>query len=230
MKEGQDKIYYASGEGKAAVEMSPAMEKMKKMEYEVLYMVDPLDEICASTIADFQGFKLVDVNKAGLELNKTDDEKEELEQKMKDFEPLATWLKTQLGDKVQKVQVSDRLVDSMAVLVQGEWGMSPMMQKYMKQQATASNQESAFSIGSMNQAILEVNPDHPVIADMKLLMESSPDDKSTKDKVMMIYETALLLGGYSIDDPNAFAKRVASMMEDQLSVSPPDGPVEAEVV
>merc|ERR1711977_138313 len=113
------------------------------------------------------GKKLVDINKAGLDFNRTEDEKQELENIQKEFEPLAAWLKKELGEKVQKVQLSERLVDSPATLVQGEWGMSPMMQRYMKSQTTSSASDSAFAIGSRNQAILEINPSHNVIKQLK---------------------------------------------------------------
>merc|ERR1712187_1092117 len=134
-----------------------------------------------------------DINKAGLDFNKTEAEKQEMEDTIKEFEPLATWLKKKLGERVQKVQVSDRLVDSPATLVQGEWGMSPMMQRYMKSQTTSSASDSAFAIGSRNQAILEINPQHAVIKKLKNAMETSPDAETTEDMVMMVYETAALI-------------------------------------
>merc|ERR1712066_271683 len=171
MKEGQNDIYFVTGEGKKAAEISPAMEKMKLKDFEVLYMIDPLDEICSQSIVDFEGHKLVDINEAGLDLDMTEEEKSKKEDKIKEFEPLATWLKKQLGERVQKVQISDRLVDSPATLVQGEWGMSPMMQRYVKSQSTSSSSDSAFAIGSRNQAILEINPDHGVIKQLKDAME-----------------------------------------------------------
>merc|ERR1711972_886025 len=229
MKEGQNDIYFVTGEGKKAAEISPAMEKMKLKGFEVLYMIDPLDEICSQSIVDFEGHKLVDINKAGLDLNMTEDEKSEKEDKIKEFEPLATWLKKQLGERVQKVQISDRLVDSPATLVQGEWGMSPMMQRYMKSQTTSSASDSAFAIGSRNQAILEINPQHAVIKQLKSAMETAPDAETTEDMVMMVYETAALIGGYSIEDPGDFAKRVTKLME--LTGSPGgQGSMDAEVV
>merc|ERR1712070_880299 len=117
----------------------------------------------------------------------------------------------------QKVQVSDRLVDSMAMLVQGEWGLSPMMQRYMKSQA--STEDSVSAMGAMNQPILEINPEHSVIQRLKHLMEDAPDAPSTKDFVVIIYETAALSGGYSIEDPVAFARRVTALMEQTNDVT-----------
>merc|ERR1711920_635216 len=230
MKEGQDKIYFVTGEGKKAAMIAPAMEKMRQKGYEVLYMVDPLDEICSQSIVDFEGKKLVDINKAGLDFDKSEDEKKEMEEIQKDFEPVATWLKKQLGERVQKVQISDRLVDSPATLVQGEWGMSPMMQRYMKSQTTSSASDSAFAIGSRNQAILEINPSHAVIKQLKSAMETAPDADETEDMVLMLYETAALIGGYTIEDPGDFAKRVTKLMESMGSGEASGGSVDAEVV
>lgn len=230
MKEGQDKIYFVTGEGRKAAEISPAMEKMKQLDYEVLYMIDPLDEICSQSIVDFEGKKLVDINKAGLDLAKSEEEKKKMEDTIKDYEALAAWLKKQLGERVQKVQISDRLVDSPATLVQGEWGMSPMMQRYMKSQTTSSAQDSAFAIGSRNQAILEINPQNDVIKKLKLAMETAPEAESTEDMVMMIYETAALIGGYNIEDPGEFARRVNKLMESNIGEAGEGGSVDAEVV
>merc|ERR1711972_1093458 len=229
MKEGQDKIYFVTGEGRKAAEIAPAVEMMKQKGYEVLYMVDPLDEICSQSIVDFEGKKLVDINKAGLDLDKSEDEKKKMEELQKDFEPVATWLKKQLGERVQKVQISDRLVDSPATLVQGEWGMSPMMQRYMKSQTTSSASDSAFAIGSRNQAILEINPQHAVVKQLKNAMETAPESESTEDMVMMVYETAALIGGYTIEDPGDFAKRVTKLMENTGGGSG-GGVADAEVV
>jgi len=230
MKEGQNQIYFVTGEGKRSAEIAPAMEKMKQKDYEVLYMIDPLDEICSQSIVDFEGHKLTDINKAGLDLGKSEEEKQEMEDTIKEYEGLATWLKKQLGERVQKVQVGDRLVDSPATLVQGEWGMSPMMQRYMKSQTTSSASDSAFAIGSRNQAILEINPQHSVIKQMKNAMETAPDADETEDMVMMLYETAALIGGYTIEDPGDFAKRVTKLMESMGSGEASSGSVDAEVV
>merc|ERR1712050_637139 len=225
MKEGQDKIYFVTGEGKKNAEIAPAMEKMKQKDLEVLYMVDPLDEICSQSITDYEGMKLVDINK-------TEEEKQQMEDTIKEYEGVATWLKKKLGERVQKVQVSDRLVDSPATLVQGEWGMSPMMQRYMKSQTTSSASDSAFAIGSRNQAILEINPAHTVVKQLKIAMETAPESDETEDMLLLVYETAALIGGYSIEDPGEFAARVNKLMEAQAVGGGADGSVDvdAEVV
>merc|ERR1711933_292365 len=109
-------------------------------------------------------------------------------------------------------------------------GMSPMMQRYMKQQTTSSASDSAFAIGSRNQAILEINPGHSVIRSLKSAMETAPDAEETEDMVMMLYETAALVGGYTIEDPGDFALRVTKLMESMGSTDGGAGSVDAEVV
>merc|ERR1712228_354262 len=125
-----------------------------------------------------------DINKAGLDLSKSEEEKKAMEDTVKEYETLATWLKKQLGERVQKVEIGERLVSSPATLVQGEWGMSPMMQRYMKSQTTSSASDSAFAIGSRNQAILEINPSHNVIKQLKNAMETAAEGEETEDMVL----------------------------------------------
>merc|ERR1712060_976108 len=185
--------------------------------------VDPLDEICSQSIVDFDGHKLTDINKAGLDLGESEEEKKEMEDTVKEYEGLATWLKKQLGERVQKVQVGERLVSSPATLVQGEWGMSPMMQRYMKSQTTSSASDSAFAIGSRNQAILEINPNHNVVKQLKSAMETDAESEDTEDMVLLVYETAALIGGYTIEDPGDFAARVNKLMEMQALAGSPSG-------
>jgi HSP90 family molecular chaperone len=231
MKEGQDKIFFVVGEGKKAAETAPTMERMNNEGYEVLYMIDLLDEICSQNIVDFGGWRLVNINMAGLDLDKTEDEKYRFEQLAKRYEELAAWLKKQLGELVQKVEVGDRLVGSPATLVQEESGMSPMMRRYVKPQATSSSQDHAIAMICRTQAIpaidnlmtihqtarksetiLEINPEHLIIKKLMTRWQAAPESQDTEDMAMLVYETAALEGGYNIEDPNGFAKRVIKLM------------------
>jgi len=216
MQPGQDKIYFITGEGRKAVETSPAMERMRAKGYEVLYMIDPLDEITSQSINDYDGHKMVDINKAGLDMNMTETEKQEKESIEKEFEGVQEFLKKKLGEKVQKVTLSDRLVDTPAMLVQGEWGMSPMMQRYMKAQATSGSQDQNFNLGSMNQAILEINAKHPIIQRIKDISTSEPDSDDTMELITVLYETAALQGGYTLDNAAEYAKRVNRLLQDKV--------------
>eukprot|EP00415_Alexandrium_ostenfeldii_P003107 UN3107 len=108
--------------------------------------------------------------------------------------------------------------------------MSPMMQRYMKSQTTSSASDSAFAIGSRNQAILEINPSHPVIKQLRNAMEVAPEADETEDMVLMLYETAALIGGYTIEDPGDFAKRVTKLMENMGPAVGSSTDVDAEVI
>merc|ERR1712023_158076 len=132
MKEGQNNIYYITGESIAAVSSSPFLEALRKKGLEVLYMVDPVDEYAVQQLKEFDGKKLKSVTKEGLDI---DDEKKNLEELKAEFEPLTKLMKEVLGDKVEKVLVSSRIVDSPCVLTTSEYGWSANMERIMKAQA-----------------------------------------------------------------------------------------------
>merc|ERR1719240_585444 len=135
MKEGQKEIFYITGESKKAVEQSPFVEKLRKNGYEVLFMVDPIDEYCVGQLKEYDGHKLVCITKEGLKLAESETESKEKEELKSWFDPLCSTMKEILGEKVEKVVVSDRLVDSPCVLVTGEYGWSANMERIMKAQA-----------------------------------------------------------------------------------------------
>merc|ERR1712188_338864 len=135
MKEGQNNIYYITGENKQQVENSPFLERLKKKNFEVLYMVDPIDEYAVQQLKEYDGKKLVAVTKEGLDLEKTEDEKKEFEEKKAAREALCKLIKEVLGDKAEKVVVTDRLTSSPCCLVTGEYGWSANMERIMKAQA-----------------------------------------------------------------------------------------------
>merc|ERR1712187_667719 len=186
---------------------------MKAKNLEVLYLVDPLDEMAVQNFGDFEGKKFVDINKGDLDLEElSEEDKQKQNATTMAFEPLVQWMGTTLGKKVQSVKVSSRLTDSPSVLVQAEWGMSPTMQRYMK--ATASTRgEDADQMDMMNQAILEINPEHPIIKKLKDLHSVNAESAEIKDLANFAYEIAELTGGYKIEDPAAFAKRVTALIK-----------------
>merc|ERR1711985_218697 len=135
MKEEQKDIYYITGESKKAVESAPFIEQLKKRGFEVLYLTDPIDEYCVQQLKEYDGKKLVAVTKEGLNLEKTEDEKKEFEEKKAACETLCKLMKEVLGDKTEKVVVTDRLSNSPCCLVTGEYGWSANMERIMKAQA-----------------------------------------------------------------------------------------------
>merc|ERR1712113_114869 len=135
MKEGQKDIFYITGESKKAVENSPFVERIKKKGLEVIYMVDAIDEYCISQLKEYDGHKLVCITKEGLKLQESEEEVKRKEEIKASFDPLCSIMKDLLGDKVEKVIISDRLVKSPCVLVTGEYGWSANMERIMKAQA-----------------------------------------------------------------------------------------------
>jgi len=210
MKEGQKDIYYITGESKKAVESSPFLEQLKKRNLDVLFMVEPIDEYCIQQLKEFDGHKLVSVTKEGLELPEDEEEKSRQEEIKKSFEKICEIIKSILGDKVEKVLVGNRIVDSPCVLVTGEFGWSANMERIMKAQALRDNSMPSF----MNaKKTMEVNPQHPIIRELKVKAEADENDKTLKDLVWLMFETALLTSGFTLEEPSSFASRIYRMVQ-----------------
>jgi molecular chaperone HtpG len=215
MKEGQKDIYYITGESRAAVAQSPFIETLRKKGYEVLYLVDPIDEYMVQQMKDYDDHKLKSVTKEGLELDDTEDEKKKKEEEKAKFEPLCKLMKDILGDKVEKVQLGYRIENSPCVLVTSEYGWSANMERIMKAQALRDSSTSSYMVSKKT---LELNAQHQIVDELRKKAEVDQSDKTVKDLVWLMYETSILTSGFSLDEPQNFASRIHRMIKLGLSI------------
>lgn len=219
MPEKQKVIYYITGESKAHVANSPFVERVKQKGYEVLYMVDPIDEYVVQQLKDYEDKKLVSVTKEGLELEDDEEDKKKFEEDKKNFEDLCKVIKEILGDKVEKVIVSNRVVNSPCVLVTGQFGWSANMERIMKAQALRDTTMASYM---SSKKTMEINPTNAIMQNLREKAMKDKNDKTVKDLVWLLYETALLTSGFTLEEPSVFAARIHRMIKLGLSIDEED--------
>ena len=224
MKEEQKDIYFMTGESIKSIQSSLFLEQLKKRGYEVLYMCDPIDEYCMQQIKEYDGKKLVNITKENLNLKLSEEEEKKFEEDKKSYGDTCKVLKEILGNSVEKVVVSNRLFESPCCLVTSEYGWSANMERIMKAQ-TLSNNSMMGAMGS--QKTLEVNPDSPIIKELKNKLDTDKNDKTVKDITWLLYESTLLNSGFTLEEAGTFCNRINRMIKLGLSID--DEEVDQEI-
>ncbi|CAI4224774.1 unnamed protein product [Auanema sp. JU1783] len=219
MKENQTQIYYITGENKDCVANSAFVERVRSRGFEVLYMTDPIDEYCVQQLKEYEGKKLVSVTKEGLELPESEEDKKKFEEDKVNFETLCATIKDILDKKVEKVVVSNRLVSSPCCIVTSEYGWSANMERIMKAQALRDSSTMGYMAAKKH---LEINPDHAIMKALRERVEVDKNDKTVKDLVVLLFETALLSSGFTLDEPQSHATRIYRMIKLGLDIDDGD--------
>merc|ERR1712168_1691991 len=215
MKDKQEHIYFMAGSSLDEVRNSPFVERLLKKGYEVLYLIEPVDEYCIQSLPEFDGKKFQNVAKEGVKI----DEKDKTEEMEKESEPLLKWMKeTGLKDLIEKATVSQRLTESPCALVANSYGWSGNMERIMNSQAYAKAKDPSSNFYATQKKILEINVYHPLVMELNKKVTADPEDQTAKDLVRVMFETATLRSGYAIKDSADFAKRIESMLRLSMGV------------
>ncbi|XP_061097339.1 heat shock protein HSP 90-alpha 1 [Conger conger] len=223
MKDNQKHIYYITGETKEQVANSAFVERLRKAGLEVIYMIEPIDEYCVQQLKEFDGKNLVSVTKEGLELPEDDEEKKRQDELKTKFENLCKIMKDILDKKIEKVTVSNRLVSSPCCIVTSTYGWTANMERIMKSQALRDNSTMGYMTAKKH---LEINPQHPIVEMLRVKAEADKNDKAVKDLVILLFETALLSSGFTLEDPQTHANRIYRMIKLGLGIDDDDAVVE----
>ncbi|KTG38302.1 hypothetical protein cypCar_00043208, partial [Cyprinus carpio] len=210
-------------ETKDQVANSAFVERLRKAGLEVIYMIEPIDEYCVQQLKEYDGKNLVSVTKEGLELPEDEEEKKKQEDLKAKYENLCKIMKDILDKKIEKVTVSNRLVASPCCIVTSTYGWTANMERIMKSQALRDNSTMGYMTAKKH---LEINPVHPIVETLRDKAEADKNDKAVKDLVILLFETALLSSGFTLEDPQTHANRIYRMIKLGLGIDDDDSAVE----
>merc|ERR1712230_98315 len=222
MAKGQKNIYYISAETKEQAEKSPYLERFRKKGIEVLYYTDPIDEYAMPQLTEFKGFQFMGANKENLKFDDDAESEAKLKKLGETHKQLTDWMKETLGAKIEKAVVSNRLLETPAIIVSSQYGWSTNMERIMKAQTMGTQDKSQQMV---SQKTLEINPAHPIVRELKSRVEADDKDQEAMDIAHTLFDVALIGTGLTPSDPTEFGARLQVLMRLGLGVSK-DAPIE----
>jgi heat shock protein beta len=222
MKPEQKGIFYLAADSKASAVKAPFLAGLQARGLEVLYLTDPIDEVAITNLGTFAGKPLVDVTKEDLDMGEDEADKSKTEEAAREFAGLTAWLKETLNGKVESVVVSSRATGAAAspcLLVTSKFGWSANMEKIMRSQTMGDARAMEYMKGKK---IMEINPSNAIIRDLKRQVDTRSAGAAAEASALLLFETAMLTSGFSVESPTDFAERIFAMMASKVG-APADG-------
>ncbi|KAL6622749.1 hypothetical protein ACP70R_032628 [Stipagrostis hirtigluma subsp. patula] len=212
MKPEQKDIYYIAADSLSSAKNAPFLEKLTEKEYEVLLLVDPMDEVAVQNLSSYKDKKFVDISKEDLDLG---DKNEEREKEIKqEYSQTCDWIKKRLGDKVARVDISNRLSSSPCVLVAAKFGWSANMERLMRAQSMGDTSSLDFM---RSRKVFEINPEHEIIKGLNVACKNNPDDPEALKALDILFETAMISSGFTPDNPAELSGKIYEMMSSAIA-------------
>uniref|UniRef100_A0A2P2KL09 Heat shock protein 83 isoform X2 n=2 Tax=Rhizophora mucronata TaxID=61149 RepID=A0A2P2KL09_RHIMU len=212
MKPEQKDIYYIASDSVTSAKNTPFLERLIEKDLEVLFLVDPIDEVAIQNLKAYKEKNFVDISKEDLDLGEKNEEKDKALKQ--EFGQTCDWIKKRLGDKVASVQISNRLSSSPCVLVSGKFGWSANMERLMKSQTVGDVSSLEFMRG---RRVFEINPEHAIIKDLNAAFLSNAEDEDALRAIDLLYDTALVSSGFTPENPAQLGGKIYEMMGMALS-------------
>jgi len=221
MPSWQKDIYFIAAESKDAVKKSPFVEVAEKKGVQVVYLTEPVDEYVFQHMSEYEGHRLLSLSKEGVSFGDEDEDVVKARSKAykENYKPLTKFLKDLYGSRISKVTVSQRVVNTPAIIVTGQYGHTANMERIMKAQTFSSGENAKLM---QAQKTLELNPRHPLVSKLLRETQANPEDQNTKDIAMLLYDTALLASGFFQEEVDEANKRVYRLMAKNLGLESMD--------
>jgi len=219
MPENQQEIYYITGESLDSLRESSFVQGITNKGFEVLMMNEPIDEYTLQQLTEYDGKKLVSITKEGFQLPETDEDKKSFEELKVEYKDTCSEIQTILKERCEKVVLSNRLSETPCCIVTGQFGWSANMERIMKAQALGDNSSMQYM---MSKKTLEINPHHIIVKELKnkLELKDETSNKININIVNLMYDTALIDSGFTLEHSSIFASRIYNMLEMGLGINP----------